>query len=335
MGQARCPDGRQLAAWPVRSCYHNAVVLAVLGVIFVLVAAQVAVVGHLRCWRSWSAIRVLLVVATLLPRCALVCCTTRRAGRRVQCTRRSASALAVLGGAGVLCTLDGLLQSPSPSLGALGDWVIALAILLTAIFSWLLVDSPRRLFLILKTLPRDLKLLAFLLRTKLLLRSLRRRHSTVGRLFLATVEARPQQLALIWEGGAGGTVRCHAARWAGFARLSGAGRQARHDWDPGFYHAPPPCAPLSPLARHQVRLSYLELSRRANKVAQWAWRIGLRRGDVVAVLMHSRPQFVATWLGLSHLGVVASFLNPALKAASLQHGLSTSQVLLSYQSADW
>lgn len=49
-------------------------------------------------------------------------------------------------------------------------------------------------------------------------------------------------------------------------------------------------------------LTYGELDRASNRVARWAQAQGLRRGDVVALLMENRPEFVVHWLGLAKLG---------------------------------
>ena len=47
------------------------------------------------------------------------------------------------------------------------------------------------------------------------------------------------------------------------------------------------------------RMTWGELDRFANRVANWALSEGLERGDVVALLMDNRAEYVATWLGLS------------------------------------
>jgi fatty-acyl-CoA synthase len=57
-------------------------------------------------------------------------------------------------------------------------------------------------------------------------------------------------------------------------------------------------------------------------VANWAVSIGLKQGDVVALLMDNRPEFVWTWLGLAKIGVVISFINHNLTGKPLIHSLS-------------
>jgi len=71
-------------------------------------------------------------------------------------------------------------------------------------------------------------------------------------------------------------------------------------------------------------LSYGELDRASNRVARWAQAQGLRRGDVVALLMENRPEFVVHWLGLAKLGVVSALINTNLTGRPLAHSLSVS-----------
>ena len=74
-----------------------------------------------------------------------------------------------------------------------------------------------------------------------------------------------------------------------------------------------------------VAVSFAELDAMANRVAWWALDRGLRHGDPVALLMENRPAFVATWLGLAKVGVIAGLLNTNLVGKALAHALSTSQ----------
>ncbi len=69
-------------------------------------------------------------------------------------------------------------------------------------------------------------------------------------------------------------------------------------------------------------LSWSALDAFANRTAHWAASEGLRRGDVVALLMENRPEFVAIWLGLSRIGVVTALLNTNLTGERLAHCLN-------------
>ncbi len=66
-------------------------------------------------------------------------------------------------------------------------------------------------------------------------------------------------------------------------------------------------------------MTWAELDAFANRVARWAIDEGLRRGDVVTLLMENRPEYIAIWLGLSRLGVVTALLNTNLTGDRLAH----------------
>jgi len=66
-------------------------------------------------------------------------------------------------------------------------------------------------------------------------------------------------------------------------------------------------------------LTYREFEAMANRVAHWALAEGLKAGDVVALYMENRPEYVATWFGLSKLGIVTALINNQLTDESLAH----------------
>ena len=69
--------------------------------------------------------------------------------------------------------------------------------------------------------------------------------------------------------------------------------------------------------------SWTEVNRRTNRVAHWAAGQGLVRGDVVALLMENRPDYICTWMGLAKLGIVAALINTNLRGRALDHALRT------------
>uniref|UniRef100_A0A3P9JN99 long-chain-fatty-acid--CoA ligase n=1 Tax=Oryzias latipes TaxID=8090 RepID=A0A3P9JN99_ORYLA len=71
--------------------------------------------------------------------------------------------------------------------------------------------------------------------------------------------------------------------------------------------------------------SFRELQERCHAVAHWALAQGWAEGDVVALLMESRPLVVALWLGLATVGVEAAFINHNLRRDPLLHCISTSR----------
>jgi len=73
------------------------------------------------------------------------------------------------------------------------------------------------------------------------------------------------------------------------------------------------------------RQSYRELDAEANRVAHWALDAGLRCGDVAALLMENRPEYLASWLGLAKVGVTVALINTNLSGRGLRHALATSE----------
>src|ERR1700734_1991523 len=69
-------------------------------------------------------------------------------------------------------------------------------------------------------------------------------------------------------------------------------------------------------------LSYGGLDRAANRYAHWARAQGIARGDVVALLMENRPEYIAAWLGLLKVGATAALINTNLRGAPLAHSIS-------------
>ncbi len=69
-------------------------------------------------------------------------------------------------------------------------------------------------------------------------------------------------------------------------------------------------------------VSYGELEQRANRYAHWAQSIGVKKGDVVGLLMPNKPEYVIAWIGIIRAGGVAALLNTNLTNASLAHCIS-------------
>jgi fatty-acyl-CoA synthase len=69
-------------------------------------------------------------------------------------------------------------------------------------------------------------------------------------------------------------------------------------------------------------LSFAGLAERARRYARWAAELNLGRGDVVALMMPNRPEYMAIWLGLSRQGVTTALINTQLRGASLRHSLA-------------
>lgn len=68
-----------------------------------------------------------------------------------------------------------------------------------------------------------------------------------------------------------------------------------------------------------VTWTYRDFDERANRYAHWAREEGLEPGDVVALFMQNRPDYVACWYGLSKVGVVTALINNQLTEEPLRH----------------
>ena len=78
--------------------------------------------------------------------------------------------------------------------------------------------------------------------------------------------------------------------------------------------------PDSPALISEVEaFSYRTLSERINRYARWALGAGIKTGDTVCLLMPSRPDYVAAWLGITRVGGVVALINTKLVGPSLSH----------------
>ena len=71
-------------------------------------------------------------------------------------------------------------------------------------------------------------------------------------------------------------------------------------------------------------LTYAQLDAAANRYAHWASGRGIKRGDVVALFMPNRLEYVAVWYGLSKVGVATALINNQLTGPGLAHCLGVS-----------
>ena len=65
--------------------------------------------------------------------------------------------------------------------------------------------------------------------------------------------------------------------------------------------------------------SYRELAARAARYARWALAQGLRKGDAVCLMMPSRPEYMAVWLGVTQAGGIVALVNTHLADRALAH----------------
>jgi fatty-acyl-CoA synthase len=69
-------------------------------------------------------------------------------------------------------------------------------------------------------------------------------------------------------------------------------------------------------------LTYKDLDDASNRYAHWARQAGVTQGEVVALLMENRPEYLAAWLGLHKAGAAAALLNTHQRGMPLAHSIS-------------
>src|ERR1700712_4268508 len=76
------------------------------------------------------------------------------------------------------------------------------------------------------------------------------------------------------------------------------------------------------LAYLDERYTWRDLDRRANQYARFFQSRGIGQGDVVALLMDNRPDFIFIFYGLAKLRAVTSLINTNLNGATLTHAIN-------------
>lgn len=66
-------------------------------------------------------------------------------------------------------------------------------------------------------------------------------------------------------------------------------------------------------------LSYRTFAARIHRYARWALSAGIEPGDRVCLIMPSRPDYLAAWLGISRVGGIVALINTKLVGPSLAH----------------
>lgn len=69
-------------------------------------------------------------------------------------------------------------------------------------------------------------------------------------------------------------------------------------------------------------LTYQELAERAHQYSRWALEQGIQPGDAVCLLMPNCAEYVAIWLGISHVGGVVALINTNLRGQALLHSIT-------------
>ncbi len=81
--------------------------------------------------------------------------------------------------------------------------------------------------------------------------------------------------------------------------------------------------PQSPAILYEDRVvTFADLDQGANRFARWASAQGLRKGDVVSLLMENRPEYLMAWIGLLKNGCIAALINTHLTGPALSHSIN-------------
>ena len=77
-------------------------------------------------------------------------------------------------------------------------------------------------------------------------------------------------------------------------------------------------------------LDYEQLAARANQYARWGLSQGLKDGERVALFMPNGVEYVAVWLGLTHIGAIVALINTQLSGEALAHciGVAAPRIIL-------
>jgi fatty-acyl-CoA synthase len=76
------------------------------------------------------------------------------------------------------------------------------------------------------------------------------------------------------------------------------------------------------LISSEATMTFGQLGFRCNQYSRWAIAHGLAGGDVVALLMSNRAEYIAVWLGLTRIGVVVALVNSQLVGDVLAHSIN-------------
>ncbi len=70
------------------------------------------------------------------------------------------------------------------------------------------------------------------------------------------------------------------------------------------------------------KINYQEFNKLANRYANYFFNQGFKKGDVVALLMPNRPEYLTAVVGLSKLGVIVALINSEVRGEVLAAGIN-------------
>ncbi|HUD50697.1 long-chain-acyl-CoA synthetase [Parvibaculum sp.] len=72
------------------------------------------------------------------------------------------------------------------------------------------------------------------------------------------------------------------------------------------------------------KITYRELDQAASRYARWVLAQGAGKGDVIALMMENRAEYVIAWIGILKAGAAAALINTNLVKGPLAHSLNIS-----------
>lgn len=70
-----------------------------------------------------------------------------------------------------------------------------------------------------------------------------------------------------------------------------------------------------------IQLTFTDVQEISNRVGVYFKSKDFKRGDTVALLMETKPEYACVWLGLAKLGVVTALINTNLRKETLLHSI--------------
>ena len=83
-----------------------------------------------------------------------------------------------------------------------------------------------------------------------------------------------------------------------------------------------------------ARLTYGELDRAANRVANVVRGLGLRKGSRIALISRNRPEYIAIHFGVARAGVILVHISPAYGPGEIDHILARTRPALAFAESD-
>ena len=76
------------------------------------------------------------------------------------------------------------------------------------------------------------------------------------------------------------------------------------------------------LESERETVTYRQWNARADRYARWALSRDLGRGDVVALMMPNRPEYLSVWVGIAKAGAATALINTNQSGPALAHSLN-------------